>query len=785
MDDIIVYGTTFPQFIANLEQVLKRLEQHNVTVNPEKCRFGLREVEYVGHVLSNKGMSFTKERREEVFNMDVPTIGKHLKSFIGCAEYFRDHIADLSEKLRPLHEMISDYDKHRRLVWTQEGRKAWDQVREDIRNVQALYFVDPNLPVFLHTDASDYGIGAYLFQVADGLEHPIMFMSKTLTEAESRWNTTEKECYAIVYAFKKFEHLIRDIPFILRTDHRNLIYINETKSSKILRWKLLIQEYDFQIEHIPGRHNTISDAFSRVLEKANSINVHKEIQNIVDPERPYRTVTEALAFLCNVNTTHENCYALDKFEIPRDKYKLISAVHNSRRGHFGVEKTMQVLLADMQIFNPTDEHGKLKIARPWRYMREHVKRFIRCCPCCQKMSQLKTAIETLGFSVATLEMMERLGIDTIGPLPPDKYGNRYIIVIIDHFSRWVELYAAQDASAESGLRALMLHNKTFGQPSQLVSDNGTQYVNDIVAAYLELLGTEHVRITAYSHQENSIVERSHKETLRHLRALVYDARTHNNWSDFLGNVQHIMNNTVHETLGVAPARLVFGGAITLDKSSYLPVTALNYTDIKLSDWAAKQLAIQQKMLDIARDNQRKADLRHEMEWRNDLKRRNVTITIFPKGTYVKVAYPPNSITGARAPNKLTPRWRGPYEVINKEKTAYNVKNIATGKIHKFSEHLLDVYHVDTKYNNPRDVALAAENMYDISHVLQIRGNDKQPRKKSEIELLISWQGFEQDDPTWNTWNSTFNHNEKVHDFLRQQNKKWHWLIPPQYRYVYW
>ena len=224
LDDIIVWGSTFAEYLDNLEQVLKRLKRHNITVNPNKCRFNLREVEYIGHVLSNKGLTFTKERREEVFNMEVPTMGKHLKSFIGCAEYFRDHIANLSEKLRPLHAMIVDYDKNRRLVWTPEGRKAWDQVREDIRNVQTLYFIDPKLPVYLHTDASDYGIGAYLFQVIDGIEYPIMFMSKTLTEAESRWNTTEKECYAFVYAFKKFEHLIRDIPFILTKRNRQKSY---------------------------------------------------------------------------------------------------------------------------------------------------------------------------------------------------------------------------------------------------------------------------------------------------------------------------------------------------------------------------------------------------------------------------------------------------------------------------------------------------------------------------------------------------------------------------------
>jgi hypothetical protein len=103
-----------------------------------------------------------------------------MNSFVGVATYFRYHIPDFSRKPVPLHAMIKQYDRYRKLEWTPEADQAWDSLREAIRNCQTLHFPDPTAPVYLHTDASDYGTGAYLFQVIDGLEICIALLSETL-----------------------------------------------------------------------------------------------------------------------------------------------------------------------------------------------------------------------------------------------------------------------------------------------------------------------------------------------------------------------------------------------------------------------------------------------------------------------------------------------------------------------------------------------------------------------------------------------------------------------------
>jgi hypothetical protein len=168
--------------------------------------------------------------------------------------------------MHPLNDLLKDYDKRRRLVWTEETKQAFEDMKTAIHECPSLFFMDETLPVYLHTDASKYGIGAYLFQMtSDGRELPIAFISKTLTDTQRRWHTPQKEAYAIYYAFKELKHLLIGVKFLLRTDHKNLIYINDTMTEMVIRWKIAVQEYDFDIEHIPGVDNIVADGLSRLI----------------------------------------------------------------------------------------------------------------------------------------------------------------------------------------------------------------------------------------------------------------------------------------------------------------------------------------------------------------------------------------------------------------------------------------------------------------------------------------------------------------------------------------
>ena len=212
-----------------------------MTVNPATCRFGISEIEYVGHVIDPTGLSFSKDKREKVRMFPKPTNCKHVKQFLGLVNYFRDHVAHISVLMRPMQQMILKYEKARRVEWTPEAEDSFEKIKNAIADAAKLYFVDDDIaknPVILEVDACDYGIGAYLYQMQDGQEHPIQFISKALNTTQLKWATGEKEAYAIFYGIKKLRPLLRDIYFTLRTDHKNLTYINESASAKVNRWKL-------------------------------------------------------------------------------------------------------------------------------------------------------------------------------------------------------------------------------------------------------------------------------------------------------------------------------------------------------------------------------------------------------------------------------------------------------------------------------------------------------------------------------------------------------------------
>jgi hypothetical protein len=171
--------------------------------------------------------------------------------------------------------MLAGYSKHKRLIWTPELIHSFEQVKRAIHTCPKLFFLDDTSPIYLHTDASQYGMGAYLFQIKEGIHFPIPFIRKAFDDRMSRWSTIQQEGYAIYYAITQWDFLLRDRHFTLRTDHDNLTMLKEESNVKVVRWMLALQAYKFEVEHIKGILNIVADGLSRLCPDERSIALRK------------------------------------------------------------------------------------------------------------------------------------------------------------------------------------------------------------------------------------------------------------------------------------------------------------------------------------------------------------------------------------------------------------------------------------------------------------------------------------------------------------------------------
>ena len=267
LDDLIVYGKTKEEFMSNLDITFRRLSEHQLTINPDKCKIGVSSVEYLGHTIDEHGLRFTPEKLTKVVQFKTPANQKEMKSFLGLCTYFHEHVPHFSTLASPLHASVWDYSPKRPIKWTPELSSAFETLKQAVYNCETLYFPQPEGTFIVESDASMLGMGAALFQEIKDVTAPsgirrnaIAFLSQAFTPTQQRWSTIEQEGYAIYHAITSWRHFLEGTHFVLKTDHRNLSFIDKSEQSKVRRWKIDLQQFNFDIEWIPGDTNMVADA---------------------------------------------------------------------------------------------------------------------------------------------------------------------------------------------------------------------------------------------------------------------------------------------------------------------------------------------------------------------------------------------------------------------------------------------------------------------------------------------------------------------------------------------
>ena len=712
LDDCIVYATGTDEFCDRLEQLFKRFRDKHIFLKAIKCKLCMSEVEYVGKTISKDGLRMSDKQIKGVNDFPKPVNNTQLRSFLGFINYFRDYVPNHSNIVSPLTKMVNhSAAKKTAIVWTPEAVLAFDKVKQLISVSPKLYFIHDTAPIVLMTDASDYGVGGYLHQTVDGVQQLVALVSKAFTVTQLKWTVIQKEAYAIYHCCTHLDRMLRDRHFVIETDHKNLMFLKTDSNAMVIRWWMAIQELDFEIKFIAGNTNNIADALSRLC------------TNLKD------------------NAPKHMAAALIQSEpITNEHYKAISSCHNSMVGHSGLERTVRKL-----------KQNKLN----WPYMRKDVHTFIQNCPCCQKMSHIKVPINAIRYTTSTYKSMECLNIDFQGPFP-DK---GYLLVVICTFSRYVCIYPVPDATANSALSGLLKHFGTYGSPKTIRSDNGSHFVNEVIKQFLEMVGTTHDRTMAYSSEENAIVERSNKEINRYIKAFMFDRATHENYQEVIPFVTRLLNTNVNERTKVAPAQIIFGNSIDLDRGILIPFDETSLTKDSMTKSSSHMLQQQKELMRIAKDNLLLADSVHNANVATNL-------TEFAIDSYVL------ALPRTQPKTRLHPQWSGPYRVIENNAGKYKLLDLISNREKMYHVTQLKQFQYDPTITDPTDIARRDNLEFYVEKIISFVGD---VRKVTSLIFLVKWLGYEE--KTHEPWKQ-LKDNVKLHGFLISNNLKH--IIPRKY-----
>lgn len=259
LDDLIVYSQSFSEHLRNLADVFQRLREANLKIHPDKTHFLQKSVVFLGYKVSEKGIQVDPTKFEAIRTYPPPTTKKEVQRFYGFANFYRQFIKNFAALAMPLSNLTK---KNVPFVWTEECETAFQTLKTELCSKRVLAFPDFTKEFIVYTDASKEAIGAIL---TNHNERPVHYASRALKDAETRYAVVEQELLAIVFATRIFRPYLLGRHFLVRTDHRALQWLHNMSltASRLTKWRILLDEFDFTVEHLPGTHNAAADALSR------------------------------------------------------------------------------------------------------------------------------------------------------------------------------------------------------------------------------------------------------------------------------------------------------------------------------------------------------------------------------------------------------------------------------------------------------------------------------------------------------------------------------------------
>lgn len=519
LDDIIVFSKSIDEHGSHLREVLRRLNSHNITLNESKCKFYREEIKILGRIVSKGKVRPDPEKIKAINEFKVPKTIRHLRSFLGLVNFCREFIPGLSGIGTPLFRILDGQNKksEQGIQLNEAELASFYAIRRSISEETERYQPKFAKNFIVTTDASNVAIGGILSQLdSDNKERIVHTFSRSLVAAERNYSATDKELLAVVKTLEYFRKYLLGRKFTLKTDHRALTYLWKTENleGRLMRWSLKLQEFNFDVEYIKDELNA-ADGLSRFTKQCST-------GECVNNE---------------ARVEHPNAESL------LAKYHEIS-------GH-GSANTMKFLLRDR--INKSIEA-------------KQIEDFVNRCKRCAEAGRV--GVNSKNRVIESQEPDDMWFIDLIGRIPDNNGGNKFILVCIDHFTKWVYARVLKRKSKEEIMRVLediFRQNKIF--PKKLISDNGREFKNNMVQDLAKKNHIEWCFNAPYHHKSNGVVERVNQTLWNKIRRI--SGFGDRSWERAVKKATFATNICFNRAINTSPYIARFGKPPNLNKENVM------------------------------------------------------------------------------------------------------------------------------------------------------------------------------------------------------------------------
>lgn len=652
LDDMVIDGLDWTDMLYKLGLVLERLREANLTLKPSKCSFGSNSIEFLGFVIEGGRISPGKEKSRAIADYPTPRDAHAVRRFLGLTGFFRRFVEGYSVIAGPLTQLTR---KDADFVWTDKQESSFRKLQQVLVSEPVLTMFRPNAEITeLHTDASAVGLGALLMQSvkSGGPLRLVYCASRKTSDAESRYHSSKLELLCVVWAINKLRQYLLGVPFTVYTDCQALVYLNscKTTNSQVSRWHDSLQEFDYAVKYRSGARMAHVDALSRAP--------------VADEEPPFDDVLGERLDVCAALTEEERVlmcqtadvtlarlreevgqnqdqskkFILEKgllyrsyrdkllFVMPRSMRKSLTVVAHDLSGHPAVDRTVANILQDFWFPGMR------------RYVRQHVRMCFECLLARNPRGKRPGLLHPIPLGRRPFETVH---MDHVGPFVTSRDGNKYILVLVDNFTKFVVLYAVRSTSAEALLASVKKFVQAYGLPRRFITDRGTCYTSGAFENYCVEQGIRLVLTSSRHPQANGQVERAHSVVMGILRTRQEDPDC---WDLALTEVQHAMNNSESKVTTRTPFEMLHGYRPRIHQGN------LRQLSRTADDWAPPEelRELVRVQMELAKSKMKEAYDRH----RHD----NLQCQV---GEVVVMKRNPNS-TGEST--KLQDRYRGPLVV---------------------------------------------------------------------------------------------------------------------------